>query len=600
MIYILKNTGKGKIGKWERKIAATDLFPVTDKKTEETVNSQEVRIGNLEGLQLIANHATQELSIKDASGKVISVLSVSFLNNEGTTFYFNELTKVLELRNDQGEVLTEVPASAFVSNLAKTIGLVGSTLNLKDTEGNILSSVQIAISNVEGLTTALSGKMDKGGNAIDTAKSLRDDLNAVSSAVSGISTLKVGIYGIEYDKTHAAPEVTRVGEMGLHASLPVQSKMRRCLLDDLGNVNYYLDANDSTLREDGTPAILDGSHGQVMVEIPRHWRKFEESGNIQRALISLSPFSGAHEVPKMYVSAYKAALDRVGNKLSSVVNATADYRGGNNQAEWDLLGSSQLKKPATVISRINFRAYAQNRGVEWFDMDYQVRKTIFWLITIEFANRHHQSAINPALTAEGYRQGGLGTGPTDISGADWNTFNGYYPLFDCGLTNSLGNNTGEVPVVLQDFPTAGLTKNTQVFSYRGVENFFGDLWEWTNGANIKIEGGIGSSYIATGLKKSDDDYLGYSATGLLPAANGYISEIQFGENGDILPKSSVGGSSTTFFGDYFYLGADGLRGLLFGGYAAYGALAGSLYVATNDDPSLTLAHVGSRLCFFPR
>ena len=409
------------------------------------------------------------------------------------------------------------------------------------------------------------------------------------------------VYGIEYDKTIAAPEVTRVGNMALHASLPIQSKMKRCLLLDDGTVNYYLDANDSTLKDDGvTAALLDGTDGQVMVEIPSHWRKFETDVNIQRALFSESYFSGSHYAPKMYVSAYKAALKRTGNILSSVVNNTADYRGGNNSAVNDANAATLLGKPSSSISRINYRDYAQNRGTEWFDMDYQARKTIFWLITLEYATRNHQTAIDNSLTAEGYKQGALGTGPTDISSGDWSTFNDYNPLYNCGLTNSLGNNTGEIPVVLQDFPTAGITKATQANSYRGVENFFGDIWEWTNGINIKIEGGLGSAYVANGSKKSDIDYLGYKSAGSLPNGNGYISEIQFGEFGDIIPKEATGASSTTFFSDYFYLGYDGLRGLIFGGNAIDGSTAGSTRANSSHAPSATFATVGSRLCFFTR
>lgn len=411
-----------------------------------------------------------------------------------------------------------------------------------------------------------------------------------------------GVYGIEYDKTIAAPEVTRIGDMPLHASLPVQSKMRRCLLDDnflLNNVivNYYLDANDSTLREDGTAAVLDGTHGQVMVEIPRHWIKFETEGNINRVLMSLTPFVGAEEVPLAYVSAFKAALNRTTSELSSVVNNTANYRGGNNSATNDANSATLLGKPVTATSRIDFRTFAQNRGANWFDMDYQVRKSLYWLITVEYATRNHQAPFNAALTPEGYKQGGLGTGPTNISSADWSTFNGYHPLYECGLTNSLGNNTGEVAVTLQDFPTAGLTKATQVNSYRGVENFFGDIWEWTNGVNIKILGTDVKSYIATGNKKSDTDYLGYKFTGQLASANGYISEIQFGEHGDILPSGTSGASSTTYFSDYFYKGGDGLRGLLFGGSAATGSLAGSACSRSHYVPSSTHANLGSRLCF---
>lgn len=436
-------------------------------------------------------------------------------------------------------------------------------------------------------------------NTYIKARASKSEIVSEANAYTDSQIIK-GVYGIEYDKTIAAPEVTRIGDMELHASLPVQSKMRRCLLDDDGIVNYYLDANDSTFREDGTTAVLDGTEGQVMVEIPRHWIKFETEGNINRVLMSLTPFKGAKEVPLAYVSAFKAALDRVNSKLSSVINNNADYRGGNNQSAWDAESRSQLGKPVTATSRIDFRTFAQNRGAKWYDMDYQVRKSVFWLITVEYATRNHQTAFNPTLTAEGYKQGGLGTGPTNISGSDWSTFNSYYPLYECGLTNSLGNNTGEVAVTLQDFPTAGLTKDTQSFSYRGVENFFGDIWEWTNGVNIKILGTDVKSYIATGSKKSDTDYLGYKITGQLGSANGYISEIQFGEHGDILPSGTSGASSTTYFSDYFYKGGDGLRGLLFGGFASYGSIAGSACSYADSVPSHATAHLGSRLCFLAR
>lgn len=402
------------------------------------------------------------------------------------------------------------------------------------------------------------------------------------------------VYGIEYDKTIAAPEVTRIGNMQMHASLPVQSKMRRCLLLDNGTVNYYLDANDSTKKADGvTNAVLDGTEGQVMVEIPEYWQKFESEGNINRVLISEEPFLGAKRVKKNYISAYKAALNRNGNILSSVVNTTANYRGGDNQDTWDLRSNSQLGKPVTAVSRDNFELYGQNRGENWFAMHYQARKQLFWLITIEFATRNHQTAIDNTLTDEGYKKGALGAGPTNLSSVDWSTFSGYYPVFNCGLTNSLGNKTGEVPVVLQDFPAAGNTYNSQVNSYRGIENFFGDVWEWTIGVDIEV---------GTKAESRVYDFLGRKLSGYLPEVNGYVSDILFGKDGDILPGNTSGASSTTFFSDYYYqnFASKGLRGLRFGGASGIGSNSGSACAYSAFGPSYTSAAIGSRLCFFTR
>jgi hypothetical protein len=287
--------------------------------------------------------------------------------------------------------------------------------------------------------------------------------------------------------------------------------------------------------------------------------------------------------------------------LSSVVNTSVDYRGGNNSATNDANAATLLGKPVTAISRINTNAFAQNRGSNWHDMRYHVRKDIYWLITCEYAERNHQKAVDNTLTVEGFRKGALGTGPTDISGTDWNTFNGYYPLFNCGLTNSLGNKSGEVAVILQDFPTAGLTKATQVNSYRGIENFFGDIWEWTNGVNVKTNVNIAEVFVSNDNNISDTNYTNYRKVGEMPYVNGYIKEIIFGSEGDILPLNTTGGSSTTYFSDYYYQSnpaAETLRGLLFGGTANNGAAAGSACANSSIAPSNTSASIGSRLCFF--
>ena len=79
-------------------------------------------------------------------------------------------------------------------------------------------------------------------------------------------------YGIEWDSNVASSACTRIGRPELHVSLPIQSKMRRCVLRDNGTVAYYLHANDSTKRDTGAAAKLDGTDGQVMVEIPASFR----------------------------------------------------------------------------------------------------------------------------------------------------------------------------------------------------------------------------------------------------------------------------------------------------------------------------------------
>ena len=130
----------------------------TAQDLADAIAGNETRLGEIEGLGLFADMANQKILIKNASGALISELSVAFLNNEGTTFFYNETTKELELSNDQGAVLSSIPVSAFVSNLAKSLALNGSKLSIKDTQGNELSFVTFGISNIQGLQAALDGK----------------------------------------------------------------------------------------------------------------------------------------------------------------------------------------------------------------------------------------------------------------------------------------------------------------------------------------------------------------------------------------------------------------------------------------------------------
>ena len=247
-------------------------------------------------------------------------------------------------------------------------------------------------------------------------------------------------YGIERDYTNSSPNCIRIGNLDLHRSLPIQSKIRGCLLDDDGNIVEYLPEND------WTTAIRDGSKGQVMVHIPHHYRRFytKDNNNIICARISELPLKGYHYVPDMFVSAYEASIEHSTGKLCSVMNDSADYRGGNNKSEWDGTYRSLLGRPVTNISRSQFRSAARKRNItntSWNCYLYNVHKALFWLYIIEYANFNSQIDYTSEFTSDGLRQGGLGIGVSDLTNAEWN-FNNSNPFIPCGYTDSLGNNTG--------------------------------------------------------------------------------------------------------------------------------------------------------------
>lgn len=259
-------------------------------------------------------------------------------------------------------------------------------------------------------------------------------------------------YGIEFDTSVSSPSCTRVGNLAMHKSVPIQSRMRGCLLDDSGKVVEYLDPRDWTGQ------VRDGSRGQVMVEIPMHYRKCETNGTKRTVRISELPLPGYTQVPLIYVSAYEAAIERSTGKLCSVANMGTDYRGGNNNTEYDGTYRTFLGRPVTAMSRTAFRTAARKRNTSskaWNCYVYQAHKTLFWLFAIEYATLNSQAAYNSELTAEGYHQGGLGAGVTTWDGT-WSNFNGYYPFVPCGHTDTLGNQTGTV-----SYTAAMMTQQSQ-------------------------------------------------------------------------------------------------------------------------------------------
>ena len=409
------------------------------------------------------------------------------------------------------------------------------------------------------------------------------------------------MYGIEYDTTVSSPDVTRIGNMALHKSLPIQSRMKGCLLSDDGTVNEYLNPSDWTGQ------TRDGSRGQVMVELPMYYRKFETEGNKRRVKLSEYPLPGYHQVKKKYVSAYEATVQRSTTMLCSVANEDADYRGGGNNADWDSTYRTLLGRPATSISRTNFRTYARKRKSstkEWNCMTYDIQKDLYWLFVVEYATLNSQKAFNAQKDSNGYAQGGLGDGVTTLDGTKWNNFNGYNPFIPCGYTDSLGNGTG---VVEFSMPTEydATVKKLNVPRYRGIENPFGHIWQWTDGINVQIEPGDGLSkvFVSDNPEKfNDSNYDGYSHVGNEARTEGYVKSVIFGEGGEIMPDA-VGGGSTTYFCDYHYTNipsATTLRGVLFGGCAHVGANAGFAFAYSDYAPSNTDASVGSRLCFLPQ
>lgn len=397
-------------------------------------------------------------------------------------------------------------------------------------------------------------------------------------------------YGVEWDSTVADPTLTRIGNPLLHKSLPIQSQYKGCVANG-AEINYYLNPNDWSQKADETPSVLDGTDGTVRVHIPKFYGKSGVEGTKRWVRMSTIKMDNTWiEIPEMLVDAYRSTVDTTVSatpKAVSVVNTTAQFRGGGNRTANDTYLDtdafrSDLGKPRTNISRANMRTYATNAGSEM--LCYEYYKWIFyWAWVVEYATLNSQKAYTADLTAEGYHQGGLGDGVTTWNG-DWNTYNGYYPLTPCGYCNDIGNFTGVkdlvIPETVINESTTVASKTFKVPRWRGFDNPFGDIW--TNLDGIILERTAAnqpsSVYTTTDPTAFGDDNTAkgkMTVAGTEIASDGWIKDYDLGETGEIIP-SVVGGSATTYMCDYHYCNASStaLRTLIVGGNARYGGSAG--------------------------
>lgn len=465
-------------------------------------------------------------------------------------------------------------------------GKASSTFNWKAADSNSSILIYSAPQNVTSVSTIHKIKLEYGDISTEWTPAW-EDIPDIEERYA---------YGVEWDMASSNRDGKRVGNMQLHRELPVQSGMIRSIIDNNGGViKYIYDSNESQ------SSVLNES---IMTEIPQHWYKLYTMGTKFRMMLSAIPLPGYKEVPKFYIGTYEAMIERITSTLGSarlVANTNVNFRGGDNTAEWDGTYRSLLGCPVTNLTRDQFRQAARKRGSGWEMYTYNAHKTLFWLFAVEYATLDSQKPFNAQKDANGFAQGGLGPGPTQMT--DWTNFNNANPLIPCGYTNEFGNGSGEKAYVVKN-ASGGTHATLMANRYRGIENPFGHIWKYTDGANIQVTtGDSGLSILWTTddpSNFSDTSYTGYDKKGNICRTNGYAKKMLLGEDGDIV-ATEIGGSSSTYWCDYYYTytSANRMQVVLVGGRAAVRSHAGLACVAANNAPSDAARNIGSRLCFFP-
>lgn len=405
-------------------------------------------------------------------------------------------------------------------------------------------------------------------------------------------------YGVEWDTASSSPDGVRVGNMQLHRELPIQSKIRGVILDNKGGIKSYL--NNSNWSNINTEYLTES----VMTEIPEHWYKLYQYGTKFRMMLSAIPLPGYSHINQFYISSFESGIDRSSSTLISsygVGSTNVNKRGGDNTAEWDSTYRSLLGCPVTNLTRDQFRQAARKRGSGWEMYTYGAHKTLFWLFAVEYATLNSQKPFNAQKDANGFSQGGLGNGPTQMT--DWTNFNNNNPLIQCGYTNEFGNGSGEKAYVVKN-ASDGTHATLMANRYRGIENPFGHIWKHTDGANIQVTtGDSGLSILWTTSDPSnfsDTSYTGYDKKGNVCRINGHVKKMLLGEDGDII-ATEVGGSTSTYWCDNYYTSTSvsRIQLVVVGGRSDDGLNAGLVDVGATNSSGIA-NNIGSRLCFFPK
>lgn len=339
--------------------------------------------------------------------------------------------------------------------------------------------------------------------------------------------------------------------------------------------------------------MFNGYLGEVMVYVPGFYIKSWDELDRREVRISTIKIDESWEYqPPVFLGAYRdTVLNTVpedmgylstlpANTAVSVANSEAYCRGGNNNAANDAdedIFKRQLGKCRTNISRATFRTYARNAGKEI--MSYRQYKNImYWLYVIEYANFNSQAPYTAELTVEGFHQGGLGNGLTNVS--NWHKYNGTYPISPNGYTNEFGNGTG-IKLIEPGGPAP--VGSVYATRWRGLENPFGDIWYNVDGIIIDADAdnhpnNMNYVYTTDDPSKYGDavsDIANMVLSGLEVHTDGYTKEWDLGTTAEIIPRL-MGGNTTQYKCGYHWVGSKNteLRILILGGSANNGGNAG--------------------------
>ena len=433
------------------------------------------------------------------------------------------------------------------------------------------------------------------------------DTKANKTGLVAVSSISGNLpwFGRKWAKGNSSPVGSPVGDFDLGQVLAKQMGLGGYLVTN-GHERTKLSPTNHNLLETGGSADLTGGagHYQWGWNVPFYYQVYDDD-NYEYETVSLGgprPGFWNYYIPVGSRScAGYAAMDRTNAKLMNVVNSTAQFRGGNNDASLDALFNSQLCKPVTNTNIAALRTAARKNGTLWFANERVMQYITAALKRIIFGNRNIQAAFNATLDANGLRQGGTGNG-IDLP-ASWDNVWKYCPYVNLNVGIDKGDFTGILSTTINDNGTQKAIGN--IPSFYGLKNDYKYLWCMSENMLLQCNADKSQTlYVSDNIDGSSmnlSSVAGLTQIGKGPvtsAANWQYAKDYTLKNLAFFPKEELGGSTSTFYCDGYYNPAatSGLRGAGLLGYAIDGAHAGSVCLYGHIAVSDAHASLGAFLC----
>ena len=562
-------------------------------------SSTQYQENQLQSLTALSNiKQTTLVSKVSRTNNVAIKVEAAFSNVDITTGYYMRTLGLYAVDPDKGEIL--YAACIETSN----------NCYMPPYNGVTVSAAYIQLYTTVGNADSVSLEVNPGAYAtigdIQELEAEIADLKAFVGYTDG------DIYGVEVDFknkkfTRLAGAVNRTPGEGFDNILCFGGR-KRCNLTNDGRVAaYYGEAGFSTTGKltqavDRNPAgtenpdaslqFASGTIVQVMVEQPKFYYKVvpleiekKKKGGITRKVryyVSDTPKAGfklhpafienGNENEKIYLAAFEGSLyDSSASTYILDDSQVADFAA-------DLLCSIANAKPLSGLTqnatRANVRKLAENRGSGWEQAYIATASASQMLMLIEYASFNMQSAIGQGAVNK------TDDGSSNMAEAT-------------GVTINLGNASG----------TASNANGVQFVSYRGEENFWGNIWGWIDGINEYMDATTheGTIYIADHSFADDTGTGAYEDAGIIAVyGNGYVSAFCYSEKYDwlFIPGELLGNTALPV-GDYCWNGNTGWRVAVLGASWDGGLYAGAFCWFLYSASSGRDRGIGGRLVYVP-